>query len=985
MSQLTPNNLKLIRTLYSQFGRFCRSKLFNDVPFRLKLDEYDNGNDKVTVDSGSALMSNIRKLFKYPVNSVGGGMISASSRIDIALNAMKHMNELKIELEERKNVHEKNKKIFHDNSSLCKFKIGQVVQLKEHEVRGVVIGWKIDNITVDNDNDSDDDDDNDNDSYNIDSNNKESKPEQIVYILCDTFDYNEIIRSGQRTDGTYSGDKTIDKDSFSIQAALNFSMIEELPASSLEIINDPELKRICNDEIHSHFDYFIPNEGRFKPNLIKNYEYASDWEDNITSPSSSSKSKDDEIYNVDKNELKNSCHRLCNAALLLGKEIKHLIEIHHLDHLQNNSQNNSEEKQNYGDKDDIIKRLLEEIFTITSNLIKQEETILKIKEYDNNITNESLLDGGFGALHNITSLLYCVDQLLQLRFQNLGLSHLEKIAFENNIQDVFEIALNRNINYHRSRPELLDYNINNILMEKDDKNTSTWQWDDKNNNNNNQGITEENDEISSNSGSRNYNNHKNDSSISIEDSDVIDRQQELFEEQLNLQQLTSEQAKDGTIFLLSAITTDGPSATMRLGTVVKHKKFGYRGIISGWDHRPLMDVSRWQGVIGLKYGSNQPFYRVIPDENDVEKCIGPNQFRNFFYAAQENLEVVDCIDDCVLNHRDIGNYFIGYNVNIGRYIAPPKLRFCFPDNDKYESSNSDSNSNDNKWYSTWNKRESGLNIDNDFDNNNINNISNNSNENRDVEDDRNQEDLEAFSKTELFLLDAYRIIRKSLIQGRKECELNDINIDINDDYKIMGTTYKNTNIQEQEQEENNNNNNNNNNSPKVLMSDIVYLLKNSIKRSDALIAENSLWHMWTSSNHVDVACLLREGVACLKRGKRDTAKQLFHQITLVDPLFAEAHNKLAALNSGVDTHEVMIRAKKCLELNPYHFGAYTGLGLAYEQQGDIDKAIHSFKRALHIHPFAGNLGTILNSLLRKNTNTSNTNNTTNTTNEDQNI
>ena len=123
--------------------------------------------------------------------------------------------------------------------------------------------------------------------------------------------------------------------------------------------------------------------------------------------------------------------------------------------------------------------------------------------------------------------------------------------------------------------------------------------------------------------------------------------------------------------------------------------------------------------------------------------------------------------------------------------------------------------------------------------------------------------------------------------------------------------------------------------------------------------------MWASSDNVDVACLIREGIACLKRGKRDTAKQLFHQITLIDPTFAEAQNKLAALNSGINTNEVITRAKKCLELNPYHFGAYTGLGLAYEQQGNIDKAIHSFKHALQIHPFAGNLGTILNSLLRK--------------------
>jgi len=33
--------------------------------------------------------------------------------------------------------------------------------------------------------------------------------------------------------------------------------------------------------------------------------------------------------------------------------------------------------------------------------------------------------------------------------------------------------------------------------------------------------------------------------------------------------------------------------------VVRHKKFDYRGVIIGWDHRPTVDVSRWDGVVDL--------------------------------------------------------------------------------------------------------------------------------------------------------------------------------------------------------------------------------------------------------------------------------------------------------------------------------------------------------------------------------------------------
>ena len=97
--------------------------------------------------------------------------------------------------------------------------------------------------------------------------------------------------------------------------------------------------------VHSHFDYFIPNEGRFKPSQIKNYEYSCDWKESASSKSKSKlKSKsniDEEIYKVNMNELKDSSIRLCNAAVLLGKEIKHLLKIHDLDHLHNNENNNN--------------------------------------------------------------------------------------------------------------------------------------------------------------------------------------------------------------------------------------------------------------------------------------------------------------------------------------------------------------------------------------------------------------------------------------------------------------------------------------------------------------------------------------------------------------------------------------------------------------------------------------------------------------------
>jgi len=125
-----------------------------------------------------------------------------------------------------------------------------------------------------------------------------------------------------------------------------------------------------------------------------------------------------------------------------------------------------------------------------------------------------------------------------------------------------------------------------------------------------------------------------------------------------------------------------------VGQVVKHKLFKYKGVITGYDQRPQIDVSQWEGVVGLPSGSEQPFYRVVPDETAVEKYMGPNTFRSSYYCAQENLELVGARtkgDDVLIRHRHISLYFSGFDATLGRYRVPHKLRFCFPHESEDES------------------------------------------------------------------------------------------------------------------------------------------------------------------------------------------------------------------------------------------------------------------------------------------------------------
>ncbi len=76
-----------------------------------------------------------------------------------------------------------------------------------------------------------------------------------------------------------------------------------------------------------------------------------------------------------------------------------------------------------------------------------------------------------------------------------------------------------------------------------------------------------------------------------------------------------------------------------IGQVCQHKKFGYRGIVFQWDHRPVSDaVSTFEGVVGTPRGSNQPFYHILPDFNDAIAFFGG--VRDVRYVCEDNLEPV---------------------------------------------------------------------------------------------------------------------------------------------------------------------------------------------------------------------------------------------------------------------------------------------------------------------------------------------------------
>ena len=122
--------------------------------------------------------------------------------------------------------------------------------------------------------------------------------------------------------------------------------------------------------------------------------------------------------------------------------------------------------------------------------------------------------------------------------------------------------------------------------------------------------------------------------------------------------------------------TEREGIHFHIGQVLRHKKFGFRAVVFGWEGRPHLDVSNWDGVIDLPSGPDQPFYRMIPDQSDcVDLLGGPRGVR---YVAQENLEILPTTELAHIHHELLPHFFRAYDPHVGAYVPVQQLSYWYP-------------------------------------------------------------------------------------------------------------------------------------------------------------------------------------------------------------------------------------------------------------------------------------------------------------------
>lgn len=111
-----------------------------------------------------------------------------------------------------------------------------------------------------------------------------------------------------------------------------------------------------------------------------------------------------------------------------------------------------------------------------------------------------------------------------------------------------------------------------------------------------------------------------------------------------------------------------PNVQYRIGQVIKHKVWGYRGVIIGWDPK-CRAPEEW---IKQMHREDKPEWRNMPNYSilvDTRDRLTPQ----VTYVPEENLEV---ISNMKIMHPGIEDYFEGFDG--AQYLPRPWMKVVYP-------------------------------------------------------------------------------------------------------------------------------------------------------------------------------------------------------------------------------------------------------------------------------------------------------------------
>jgi tetratricopeptide (TPR) repeat protein len=122
------------------------------------------------------------------------------------------------------------------------------------------------------------------------------------------------------------------------------------------------------------------------------------------------------------------------------------------------------------------------------------------------------------------------------------------------------------------------------------------------------------------------------------------------------------------------------------------------------------------------------------------------------------------------------------------------------------------------------------------------------------------------------------------------------------------------------------------------------------------MAVSALWAIWSRADTPENNAELEAIQALIQGGRHDEAIRRSGRLVERAPTFAEAYNQRAiAYFHSRRFAESAADCRRVLDLNPYHFGALAGLGQCQLGLRQRAEAIRTFRRALELQPYSGDL------------------------------
>ena len=117
------------------------------------------------------------------------------------------------------------------------------------------------------------------------------------------------------------------------------------------------------------------------------------------------------------------------------------------------------------------------------------------------------------------------------------------------------------------------------------------------------------------------------------------------------------------------------------------------------------------------------------------------------------------------------------------------------------------------------------------------------------------------------------------------------------------------------------------------------------------LAENGIRSLWCRSGTAAQRKRLESIVRMNTAERFPAAIRQATQLLKTAPELAEVWNQRAVAHFGLGAYELSLPdCAQTLELNPYHYGAATGMAQCHLRCGDRQAALDSFRRALRLNP-----------------------------------